>query len=50
MEDKYDYKNLDVYKESKILVKMVYVLLKQFINRCQPSLIGFLDFLQFLVV
>lgn len=30
MEDKYDYKNLDVYKESKILVKMVYVLLKQF--------------------
>lgn len=29
-EAKYNYKNLDVYKESKVLVKMVYGLLKQF--------------------
>ena len=29
-EAKYSYKNLDVYKESKVLVKMVYGLLKQF--------------------
>ena len=28
-EAKYSYKNLDVYKESKVLVKMVYGLLKQ---------------------
>ncbi len=29
-EPKYSYKNLDVYKESKALVKMVYSLLKKF--------------------
>ena len=29
-EAKYSYKNLDVYKEAKILVMMVYKLLKQF--------------------
>ena len=30
MEKKYEYKNLDVYKESKKLVKMVYRLIEQF--------------------
>lgn len=30
MEKKYEYKNLDVYKESKNLVKMVYRLIEQF--------------------
>lgn len=30
MEAKYSYKNLDVYKESKVLVKLVYSLLEKF--------------------
>lgn len=30
METKYDYKQLEVYKESKRLVKIVYALLKKF--------------------
>lgn len=30
MEAKYSYKNLDVYKESKVLVKLVYGLLEKF--------------------
>ena len=30
MEKKYEYKNLDVYKESKNLVKMVYGLIEKF--------------------
>lgn len=30
MEKKYEYKNLDVYKEAKNLVKMVYRLIEQF--------------------
>ena len=30
MEKKYDYKQLEVYKESKILVKMVYTLMRKF--------------------
>ena len=30
MDAKYDYKNLDAYKESKILVRMIYEMLKQF--------------------
>ena len=30
MEKKYEYKNLDVYKESKVLVKMIYALLEKF--------------------
>ncbi len=29
-EKKYEYKNLDVYKESKVLVKMIYTLLEKF--------------------
>lgn len=29
-EKKYEYKNLDVYKESKVLVKMIYALLEKF--------------------
>lgn len=35
---KYDYKQLDVYKESKILVKMVYKLLKVFPKEEQYAL------------
>lgn len=30
MEKKYEYKNLDVYKEAKVLVKMIYALLEKF--------------------
>ena len=30
METKYDYKKLDIYQEAKILVKMVYSLLRKF--------------------
>ena len=30
MENKYDYKQLDVYKEAKILVKVVYAYMKKF--------------------
>lgn len=30
MEKKYEYKKLDVYKESKVLVKMIYALLEKF--------------------
>jgi four helix bundle protein len=37
-EAKYSYKNLDVYKESKVLVKMVYELLKQFPKEEQYAL------------
>lgn len=37
-ETKYSYKNLDVYKESKVLVKMVYGLLKQFPKEEQYAL------------
>ena len=37
-EAKYSYKNLDVYKESKVLVKMVYGLLKQFPKEEQYAL------------
>ena len=37
-EPKYSYKNLDVYKESKVLVKMVYSLLKQFPKEEQYAL------------
>ena len=37
-EAKYSYKNLDVYKESKVLVKMVYGLLKQFPQEEQYAL------------
>ena len=37
-EPKYSYKNLDVYKESKALVKMVYGLLKQFPKEEQYAL------------
>ena len=37
-EPKYSYKNLDVYKESKVLVKMVYGLLKQFPKEEQDAL------------
>ena len=29
-EKKYEYKNLDVYKESKVLVEMIYILLEKF--------------------
>ena len=38
MNAKYDYKQLDVYKESKVLVKMVYRLLKQFPKEEQYAL------------
>ena len=38
METKYDYKQLEVYKESKRLVKMVYVLLKKFPKEEQYAL------------
>ena len=38
MEKKYDYKNLDVYKESKALVLMVYELLKKFPKEEQYAL------------
>ena len=38
MEAKYDYKNLDAYKESKILVRMVYEMLKQFPKEEQYAL------------
>ncbi len=37
-EAKYNYKNLDVYKESKILVKMVYALLLKFPKEEQYAL------------
>lgn len=37
-EAKYSYKNLDVYKEAKILVMMVYKLLKQFPKEEQYAL------------
>ena len=37
-ETKYSYKNLDAYKESKVLVKMVYGLLKQFPKEEQYAL------------
>ena len=37
-EKKYDYKELDVYKESKRLVKMVYTLLKKFPKEEQYAL------------
>ena len=37
-EAKYSYKNLDVYKESKVLVMMVYKLLKQFPKEEQYAL------------
>ena len=37
-EAKYSYKNLDVYKESKVLVKMVYGLLKTFPKEEQYAL------------
>ena len=37
-EAKYSYKNLDVYKESKTLVKMVYKYLKQFPKEEQYAL------------
>lgn len=38
MEKKYDYKNLDVYKESKTLVLMVYGMLKNFPKEEQYAL------------
>lgn len=38
MEKKYDYKNLDVYKESKTLVLMVYGMLKSFPKEEQYAL------------
>ena len=38
MEKKYSYKNLEAYKESKALVKMVYGLLKQFPKEEQYAL------------
>lgn len=38
MEKKYDYKNLDVYKESKTLVIMVYGMLKNFPKEEQYAL------------
>lgn len=38
METKYDYKKLNVYQESKILVKMVYALLKKFPREEQYAL------------
>ena len=38
MEDKYDYKQLDVYKEAKALVKIVYELLKKFPREEQYAL------------
>lgn len=38
MEDKYDYKQLDVYKEAKTLVKIVYALLKKFPHEEQYAL------------
>ena len=38
MEAKYDYKNLDAYKESKILVRMVYEMLKLFPKEEQYAL------------
>jgi four helix bundle protein len=38
METKYDYKKLNVYIESKILVKMVYALLKKFPKEEQYAL------------
>ena len=38
METKYNYKQLEVYKESKQLVKMVYVLLKKFPKEEQYAL------------
>lgn len=38
METKYDYKQLEVYKESKRLVKMVYALLKKFPKEEQYAL------------
>ena len=38
METKYDYKQLEVYKESKRLLKMVYVLLKKFPKEEQYAL------------
>lgn len=38
MEKKYDYKKLDVYKESKTLVMMVYGLLKKFPKEEQYAL------------
>lgn len=37
-EKKYDYKELDVYKESKRLVTMVYALLKKFLKEEQYAL------------
>lgn len=38
MEDKYDYKQLDVYKEAKTLVQIVYALLKKFPREEQYAL------------
>lgn len=38
MENKYDYKQLDVYKEAKSLVLMVYALLKKFPKEEQYAL------------
>ena len=38
VEPKYSYKNLDIYKESKTLVMMVYKLLKQFPKEEQYAL------------
>jgi four helix bundle protein len=38
METKYDYKQLEVYKEAKILVKMVYKLLEKFPKQEQYAL------------
>lgn len=38
MEDKYDYKQLDVYKEAKTLDKIVYALLKKFPHEEQYAL------------
>lgn len=38
MEKKYDYKNLDAYKESKALVILVYALLKKFPREEQYAL------------
>lgn len=38
MKTKYDYKQLDVYKESKVLVEMVYTLLRKFPKEEQYAL------------
>lgn len=38
MKTKYDYKQLDVYKESKVLVEMVYKLLRKFPKEEQYAL------------